>query len=91
MRKGLPVSLLSSDEISEFKPGDYAFDGSCNPDRHAVRMLEGRYETFSVGVFQWKAKSRGGIKRGPVLCRFKGRTDNSSIVYGNAQFYIDGL
>lgn len=55
--------------------GKHSFDGACAPDGREGKW---RFETFSVGIFQWVAKSGGnGVKRGPVKVRVKGLTDTT--------------
>ena len=47
-------------------------------------------KTFSVGVFQWQYKSGGrGLKRGPVVKRFKGLCSDPQSVFEAAQAECD--
>ena len=88
MRRELPVSLLTKEEIAEYKAGDYAFDGACLPGIYK----HSNFERFSIGVFQWEAKSsRKGLKRGKVILRIRGITEAPTEVYARAQFYVDGM
>ena len=51
-----------------------------------------RYETFSVGIFQWIAtKSFSGLKRGKVVLRIKGDTTNPQPVYDAAETWCDWM
>lgn len=43
------------------------------------------YSTFSVAVFRWVLRADGkGTKRGPVIVRISGQTDNPEPVYEKA-------
>ena len=70
-------------------PKLYEWDwyGDCDP---AVRPGV-RVETFSVGCFQWIPRTgvRPGLKKGKVMKRFSGSTDNPKAVYRRAQAWCD--
>lgn len=59
---------------------EWAWAGQCAPGKAGSR----RYETFSVGCFQWLPRSDGGLKKGKVVERFQGRTDAPDEVYARA-------
>lgn len=59
---------------------EWAWAGQCAPGQTGGR----RYETFSVGCFQWLPRSDGGLKKGKVVERFQGRTDAPDEVYARA-------
>ncbi len=60
--------------------GKWDYDGQCAPASTQVR-----FDTFSVGIFQWLPKSRGkGLKRGKVVARVKGSTSDAEMVYAEA-------
>ena len=66
--------------VSGIEPqvGRWDYDGACSP---AVSQRWGRH-TFSVGVFCWGPRARGGgARRGKSVCRVSGRCDNPLLVY----------
>ena len=71
------------------KSGDWVFYGEYDPGNHPGCVPKST--TFSVGVFQLVSKSRGkGLKRGPVVKRFTGRTADPEEVYGRVLRFIAG-
>lgn len=62
-------------ENNTLSPGTWDFSGECDP---AVRNNGSlRFTTFTLGLFQWQAKSRGkALKKGKVGTRVKGMSDN---------------
>lgn len=74
--------------FTEFKhptpaPGVYDWSGSCAPGPGKSVI----YKTFSVGVFCWEPKKSGGLKKGKVIKRFWGYTDDPDFVYQQADSY----
>jgi len=71
--------------VKKPKAGDWDFDGSCRPGSGLMSC-----NTFSVGIFQWVAKSnKNGIKRSAVVKRIRGFTSNPQKVYSEAKNYIN--
>ena len=69
------------------KPYEWDFDGACAPGN-----AHGRYETFTLGIFQWIPKASGkGLKRGKVIRRVEGRTDSPDEVFARAQTIVDQM
>ena len=67
--------------------GSHAYDGSCAPGR-----TSDRYDTFSVGVFEWVYTTASRrAKRGPVKVRVKGRTSDAEAVYRRALDVVAAL
>lgn len=67
----------------ERKPGAWDYDGQCAPDGRSGNLWN---ETFSVGIFQWKAKAgKCGVKRGNVVRRVRGRCVDYEAVYAKAE------
>jgi hypothetical protein len=67
--------------------GKHDWRGSCSPENSIGAF---RCSTFSVGIFQWVAKSGGkGLKRSAVLYRIKGYSSNPEAVYARAEFVCD--
>lgn len=61
--------------------GTWDFDGACAPGR-----AHGRHRTFSLGCFQWIPKASGkGTKRGKVVKRFVGLTDDPESAFEQAR------
>jgi hypothetical protein len=51
-----------------------------------------RWESFSLGIFQWVPKKGGrGVKRGKVIRRVKGRTANPDEAFEKARQIVAGL
>lgn len=59
--------------------GKHGWSGSCAPGASHYR-----FDTFSVGVFEW-LPSRKGCKRGKVKVRVKGSTADPERVYEMAR------
>ena len=59
------------------------FDGECAP------AIGGTYtgcEGFSVGIFRWIPKTSGrGLKKGKVIYRVRGKTNDAERVYAQAR------
>jgi len=55
------------------------FDGACKPG--ATRW---KFDTFSVGIFQWIPAQKGGVKRGKAIMRIDGKTAQPEEVYNRA-------
>jgi len=72
--------------MSEPKPYQYDFSGSCAPGN-----TSGWNNTFSFGIFQWLPKKRRGLKRGKVIKRIKGLCSEVEEVKKRAQDYCDKL
>lgn len=74
----------------EAKLGAWAFRGDCCPVAPGVPCFS-RQETFSVGIFQWQKKARGGgMKPGKVVKRVTGWISDPEAVYNEARSYIVG-
>ena len=57
--------------------GKHGFSGSYSRSDRIVK-----YDTFSVGVFEWLMKSSGkGVKKSKVKVRVKGDTNNHNQVF----------
>lgn len=69
--------------------GLWDYDGACKPNPVTEQpVLGGSWQTFSVGVFQWVAKSRGtGVKRGKVVKRISGPVSDPASVYAKAEAF----
>ena len=64
--------------------GLWDYDGSCVPRENSREWNIG----FSVGVFQWVAKSSGyGFKRSAAVKRFAGPVNDAESVYAKAEAY----
>lgn len=65
--------------------GQHGYDGACMPGgAHECKSF--MQETFSVGVFEWVAKSSGkGVKRGPVKVRVRGPFSEPEKVFDKAR------
>lgn len=50
-----------------------------------------RHETFSVGIFQWYENRRSRLKRGMVVSRVRGSTDDPQAVYELAAKIVASL
>lgn len=61
--------------------GAHEFTGSCAPKPGEPA----RYATFSVGIYQVVAASKGRVKRGPVKVRVTGPTIEPEKVYKKAK------
>ncbi len=60
--------------------------GDCAPDGRLSKEYRAHWETFSLGVFQWVAKSSGkGLKKGNVKVRVKGLTADPDPVFAKAR------
>ena len=67
--------------------GRHDFSGNCDP-----RKSKWRYDTFSVGIFQWVEKSGGkGMKKSPVKFRVYGPTKFADVVYRQANKLCDEM
>lgn len=75
--------------MADIYAGMWDFDGSCAPAENDVNL--GRWsgqETFTLGCFQWQAKSRGkDLKKGKVFYRINGRTSDPKPAYERARAY----
>ena len=71
--------------------GEWDYDGACRPYESGIGTDNCYIHTFSLGIFQWIAKVRGGLKRGKVFRRFSGPVRDPGSVYRPAQAYIDKL
>lgn len=57
---------------------EWDYDGACSP----AALGHAGQETFSLGIFQWIPKANGGgLKRGKVIRRIRGRCDNAAAVF----------
>jgi hypothetical protein len=73
----------------KMEAGKHDFDGSCAP--LGKEAFSGQ-KTFSVGIFQWLAKSRGkGLKRSAVKVRVGGLISDPEKVYARARMIVDEL
>lgn len=69
--------------------GQYDYDGACAPWES---VFPGTHDTFSVGIFQVEAKTRGSaLKRGKVLIRVSGDMDKPELVLDRADMICDLL
>lgn len=69
--------------------GTHAFSGSYDPDSWEITHFP--EQTFSVGCFEWISRSGGGVKRGKVKVRVKGRIDAKEHVYERAKVVCEQL
>lgn len=69
--------------------GLWDFDGACQPKLiSGVSTSTHGYHSFSVGVFQWIAKSSGkGLKRSKSIKRFSGSVNDYEMVYAKAELF----
>lgn len=64
--------------------GQWDWDGSCKPHGGVVGWPG--MQTFSVGIFQWVAKSSGkGVKRSKTVERIKGPVSRAEEIYAKAR------
>ena len=68
-------------------PGIFDWSGSCAP-REGGSVMNA---TFSVGVFRWEPKKSGGLKKGKVIKRFKGYSNDPEAVYKQVFAYCKML
>lgn len=67
--------------------GSHGFAGALDPGE-----ASSRWETFSLGVFEWVPRSSGnGAKRGPAKVRVVGPTAHPDIVRARAQEIAEQL
>lgn len=65
----------------------HGYSGSCDPSK-----TNWSFKTFSVGIFQWVPRSSGeGFKKGKVLVRVEGFTNDPEKVYSKAQEICEQL
>lgn len=67
--------------------GRHAYFGSCAPG-------EGGWsgqQSFSLGVFEWLPKSRGGVKKSKIKVRVSGQVSDPEPVYERAKAICDDL
>lgn len=65
--------------------GLWDFDGACRPGGPGEMGFQ---SNFSVGVFQWVARSNGkGVKRGSVAKRITGHVGTPEDVYARAESF----
>lgn len=68
--------------IKSPKIGTHDYSGACAPETTSSgRSKTHGFETFSVGIFEWLEKSRGGVKKGKVKVRVSGPTSEPEKVY----------
>ena len=67
--------------------GKHGFDGACAPDS----ALGCKWDTFSVGVFEYVEKRSVGLKRGKVKVRVKGPTSDPERVFAKAREIVEQL
>lgn len=73
--------------------GKYGFDGAWKPNAAGLKIAPGQ-QTFSLGVFPWVPKSKissGAYKRGKVVTRVVGSTDDPQRAVDLAQRIVDAL
>lgn len=70
--------------------GKHAYAGSCAPGE-AKAPRYARYETFSVGVFEYVRGARHSVKRGPTKVRVKGPYEQPELVYAKAKEIAQAL
>ena len=77
-------------EQLEPKPaGTWDYRGACSPNFGSFYRHQ---ETFSLGVFQWQARSgRKGTKPGKVVKRFTGQCADPGPAYAAAQDYCSRM
>lgn len=63
------------------KPYEYDFSGSCRPVNGQAYC---KFNTFSVGIFQW-LPGKKGLKKSPVKVRVRGYSSNPEMVYEKAR------
>ena len=62
--------------------GEHSYSGSCAPGQSKFS----RFQTFSVGVFEWLPKASGkGLKKSKVKVRISGSSSQPDIVYREAE------
>jgi len=67
--------------------GTWDYWGKLDPSHWISRIY---WQTFSVGVFQWIAKSNGkGVKRGKSIKRFSGFVADPECVYRQVRAFIE--
>ena len=66
--------------------GEWDFAGQCAPAENGQGAV--RFETFTLGCFQWTPMSRGGkMKPGKVQHRVKGTRDDVAGAYARARAF----
>jgi len=74
---------------SEAYEGEWDFDGSCAPPEDGKEITWNH--TFTLGCFQWVRRGKEGngkgLKKGKVMYRVKGYTDNPKAAYQKAREY----
>jgi hypothetical protein len=69
--------------------GKYGWQAQCAP---GVSHWSGRWDTFSVGIFQWIPKASGkGFKKAKSIVRVRGLTDNPQELWAKVQEVISQL
>ena len=72
---------------SEKQAGEWDFSGQCAPGNIGASP---RYESFSLGCFQWVETSSGkGLKKGKVQYRIKGDPSNPEEAYEKARKFCE--
>lgn len=66
----------------------HGFAGHCSPYNEKYTW---RHDTFSLGIFPMVPRKGGGYKRGAVIVRVKGWTENPEQVYDKAREVVDAL
>ena len=66
------------------QPYRHDFSGHCAPKARFLAS-HGTFNSFSVGVFQWIPKTKGGLKKSPVKYRIRGFVGNPEPVYARAR------
>lgn len=62
--------------------GQHGWHGNCDPQN--MPYIKFAYGGFSVACFEYIPKKSGGVKRGPVKVRVKGRLERPQAVYYKA-------
>jgi hypothetical protein len=66
----------------------YDFDGACAPHTG----LTANWESFTLGIFQWVAKSGGkGLKRSKIIQKVKGQSKDPGPAYEKARKLVATL
>lgn len=71
-----------------FNKREWQFDhhASADPAKTGVPI-----EQFSIAIFRWMASKSGGLKRGPVIYRIRGKADQSAAMYATASAIVTQL
>lgn len=86
LKKGTQQTMTKPNrEVEEH----YDYSGSCAPRASELRW--GAQKTFSVGIFQWVRKEKGGLKRSAVVYRISGSVHTPEKVYQRAEEVYDLL